>query len=259
MPFQRGNSLTHKAKKRFGQNFLVDNHVIDKIIRVIAPLSTDHLLEIGPGKGAMTLPLLEYNVRLHVIEIDHDLIKLLNSYGRDNLVVHQGDILNFDITSLPKPLRIVGNLPYNISSPILFHLLGFREHIKDMTFMLQSEVVERMASKSGNKVYGRLSVMMQAFFEVEMVFIVPPESFDPPPKVDSAIVYLRPLKDCSVSDIYTFEKIVKASFSQRRKTLRNCLKSLITQDKTSIDLSKRAEMLSVTEFIQLTNDYAKQN
>ena len=111
MPFQRGNSLTHKAKKRFGQNFLVDNHVIDKIIRVIAPLSTDHLLEIGPGKGAMTLPLLEYNVRLHVIEIDHDLIKLLNSYGRDNLVVHQGDILNFDITSLPKPLRIVGNLP----------------------------------------------------------------------------------------------------------------------------------------------------
>ena len=155
MPFQRGNSLTHKAKKRFGQNFLVDNHVIDKIIRVIAPLSTDHLLEIGPGKGAMTLPLLEYNVRLHVIEIDHDLIKLLNSYGRDNLVVHQGDILNFDIASLPKPLRIVGNLPYNISSPILFHLLGFREHIKDMTFMLQSEVVERMASKSGNKVYGR--------------------------------------------------------------------------------------------------------
>jgi len=256
---KKGNGIAIKAKKRFGQNFLVDSSVIDKIVRVVAPLRTDNLLEIGPGKGAMTVQLLEHLDKLHVIEIDRDLIKLLNSFGKDNLVVHQGDILKFDITGLPKPLRIVGNLPYNISSPILFNLLDSKSHIEDMTFMLQREVVERIVAKSGNKTYGRLSVMIQAFFEVEMIFTVPPESFEPAPKIDSAIIYLKPLQDCLVDDLETFEKIVKASFSQRRKTLRNCLKSFISQDKTSIDLSQRAEMLRVSEFIQLTRDYEKQH
>ncbi|MFP6776559.1 MAG: rRNA adenine dimethyltransferase family protein, partial [PS1 clade bacterium] len=142
MSLQKGNGIAIKAKKRFGQNFLVDSSVIDKIVRVVAPLRTDNLLEIGPGKGAMTVQLLEHLDKLHVIEIDRDLIKLLNSFGKDNLVVHQGDILKFDITGLPKPLRIVGNLPYNISSPILFNLLDSKSHIEDMTFMLQREVVE---------------------------------------------------------------------------------------------------------------------
>jgi len=248
----------HKARKRFGQNFLTDSRVIDKIITAISPKRNDNFLEIGPGKGAMTLPLLEYLNQLNVIEIDKDLIKLLNSYNNDSLIVYQGDILKFDIYQLPKPLRIVGNLPYNISSPILFHLLNQREHIEDMTFMLQKEVVERIVAKNGSKTYGRLSVMIQAHFDVEMIFTVPPECFDPEPKIDSAIVYLKPIANNLVKDFNIFEKVVKLSFSQRRKTLKNCLKSILTQDITSIDLSQRAEALSVKDFIELTKDYEKQ-
>jgi len=249
----------HKARKRFGQNFLVDTRIIDRIVATIAPKREDNLLEIGPGQGAMTLPLLEKLDQLHVIEIDRDLITLLQSFDKDNLIIHEGDALKFDLDTLPTPLRIVGNLPYNISSPILFHLLENRAQVEDMTFMLQKEVVERMVANNGNKTYGRLSVMMQAFFEVELIFIVPPESFEPAPKVDSAIVYLKPLKKSLVDDVTTFQKIVKAAFAQRRKTLRNCLKLLLTQEQTSIDLSQRAEMLSVADFIKLTNDYEKQH
>ncbi len=248
----------HKARKRFGQNFLTDSRIIDRIITTIAPKKNDNLLEIGPGQGAMTLPLLEKLEQLHVIEIDTDLISILQSFNKDNLIIHQGDALKFDLTTLPMPIRVVGNLPYNISSPILFHLLEKRDRIKDMTFMLQKEVVERMIAKKGNKTYGRLSVMMQAFFEVEMIFIVPPESFEPKPKIDSAIVYLKPLKKSLVNDINIFEKVVKTAFAQRRKTLRNCLKSLLTQKQTSVDLSQRAEMLSIDDFIALTSDYEKQ-
>ncbi|HIG88998.1 16S rRNA (adenine(1518)-N(6)/adenine(1519)-N(6))-dimethyltransferase RsmA [Candidatus Thioglobus sp.] len=249
----------HIARKRFGQNFLVDARIIERIIATIVPKKNDNLLEIGPGQGAMTLPLLEKLDQLHVIEIDTDLIALLQSFDKDNLIIHQGDALKFDFSKLPTPLRIVGNLPYNISSPLLFHLLNNREYIQDMIFMLQKEVVERMVAKNNNKTYGRLSVMMQAFFEVEMIFVVPPESFEPAPKVDSAIVYLKPLKKTLVNNVSTFEKVVKASFAQRRKTLRNCLKSLLTQEQTNIDLSQRAEMLSVNEFITLTSDYEKQH
>ncbi|TEU26446.1 MAG: 16S rRNA (adenine(1518)-N(6)/adenine(1519)-N(6))-dimethyltransferase RsmA [Gammaproteobacteria bacterium] len=249
----------HKARKRFGQNFLVDTKVVDRIIATIAPKSDDNLLEIGPGQGAMTLPLLEKLNQLHVIEIDRDLIGLLESLGRDDLIIHQGDAMKFDLSTLPIPIRVVGNLPYNISSPILFHLLENRALVEDMTFMLQKEVVERMVATHGNKIYGRLSVMMQAFFEVELIFIVPPESFEPAPKVDSAIVYLKPLTRPLVDNVTVFEKVVKVAFSQRRKTLRNCLKSLLTQEQTSIDLSQRAEMLSVADFIKLTQDYEKQH
>ncbi|SFV85238.1 SSU rRNA (adenine(1518)-N(6)/adenine(1519)-N(6))-dimethyltransferase [hydrothermal vent metagenome] len=245
----------HTARKRFGQNFLIDNTVIGRIVAVIAPKFDDNLLEIGPGQGAMTLPLLEHVKKLHVIEIDRDLIALLNDFGKDNLVIHEGDALKFNLNTLPTPIRVVGNLPYNISSPILFHLLENRDKVVDMTFMLQKEVVERIVADSGSKIYGRLSVMIQAFFEAELIFIVPPESFNPAPKVDSAIVYLKPLPKTAVRNMDIFRKIVKASFAQRRKTLRNCLKSLLTQEQTTIDLSQRAEMLAVADFITLANDY----
>lgn len=249
----------HKARKRFGQNFLIDERIIERIIAAIAAKKEDTVLEIGPGQGALTLPLLEQLNQLHVIEIDRDLIARLQDMNNDKLIIHQSDALKFDLTTLPENLRVVGNLPYNISSPILFYLLDNRTRVKDMTFMLQKEVVERMVAKHGSKTYGRLSVMMQAFFELELLFIVPPESFDPPPKVESAIVYLKPLQQTIISNITTFEMIVKKAFSQRRKTLRNCLKSLINQTQTSIDLTLRAEMLSVDDFIQLTQDYEKQN
>jgi 16S rRNA (adenine1518-N6/adenine1519-N6)-dimethyltransferase len=196
--------------------------------------------------------------KLSVIEIDRDLIEILESYNKSNLVIHQGDALNFDLDQFNPPIRVVGNLPYNISSPILFHLLENRDKVIDMTFMLQKEVVERMSATHGSKIYGRLSVMMQAFFEVELIFVVPPESFDPAPKVDSAIVYLTPLKVCKVDNIEIFEQVVKAAFAHRRKTLRNCLKSLLTQDQTQVDLSQRAEMLDIDTFITLAKDYEKQ-
>lgn len=247
----------HTARKRFGQNFLIDNTIIGRIVAVIAPKFDDNLLEIGPGQGAMTLPLLEAVKELNVIEIDRDLIALLESFGKDNLIIHEGDALKFDLNTLPTPIRVVGNLPYNISSPILFHLLENRDKVVDMTFMLQKEVVERMVADNGSKIYGRLSVMIQAFFEAELIFIVPPESFNPAPKVDSAIVYLKPLPRTAVKNMSIFQKIVKASFAQRRKTLRNCLKSLLTQEQTTIDLSQRAEMLAVSDFITLSNDYER--
>ncbi len=252
-------SAKHKARKRFGQNFLTDQKIIDQIIATIAPKHDDNILEIGPGQGAMTLPLLERVDKLSVIEIDRDLIEILESHNKSNLVIHQGDALNFDLDQFNPPIRVVGNLPYNISSPILFHLLENRDKVVDMTFMLQKEVVERMSATHGSKIYGRLSVMMQAFFEVELIFIVPPESFDPAPKVDSAIVYLTPLKVCKVDNIDIFEQVVKAAFAHRRKTLRNCLKSLLTQDQTQVDLSQRAEMLDIDTFITLATDYEKQH
>ncbi len=249
----------HKARKRFGQNFLTDQKIIDRIIATIAPKRDDNLLEIGPGQGAMTLPLLEKVEQLNVIEIDRDLIEILTSYNRSNLVIHQGDALNFDLNLFNPPIRVVGNLPYNISSPILFHLLENRDKVIDMTFMLQKEVVDRMVADHGSKFYGRLSVMMQAFFEVELIFIVPPESFDPAPKVDSAIVYLTPLKTCKVGNVKIFEQVVKAAFAHRRKTLRNCLKLMLTQEQTQVDLSQRAEMLDISTFITLAKDYEKQH
>ncbi|WP_428087083.1 16S rRNA (adenine(1518)-N(6)/adenine(1519)-N(6))-dimethyltransferase RsmA [Candidatus Thioglobus sp.] len=250
-------STKHKARKRFGQNFLTDEKIIEQIVATIAPKRDDNLLEIGPGQGAITLPLLECVDALNVIEIDRDLIEILTAYNKPNLTIHQGDALNFDLNLFNPPIRIVGNLPYNISSPILFHLLENRDKVIDMTFMLQKEVVQRMAADHGSKIYGRLSVMIQAFFEVELIFIVPPESFDPAPKVDSAIVYLTPLKTCKVANIEIFKKVVKAAFAHRRKTLRNCLKLLLTQEQTSIDLSQRAEMLDIDAFITLAIDHEK--
>ena len=249
----------HNPRKRFGQNFLVDDQIINRIISTINPKNNEIIVEIGPGKGALTLPILEHLDHLNVIEIDRDLVSLLNSVQQDKLTIFEADALQFDFNQFPQKIRVIGNLPYNISSPLLFHLLDFREQIIDMTFMLQKEVVDRIVATHGNKTYGRLSVMMQAFFEVESMFVVPKESFEPQPKIESAILYLKTRTEPLVKNPKLLEEIVKIAFSQRRKTLKNCLKSIINQSQTEIDLSQRAEMLSIENFITLMNDYEKQN
>ena len=251
--------MSHNPRKRFGQNFLVDNQIINKIISTINPKNNEIIVEIGPGKGALTLPILEHLNHLNVIEIDRDLVSLLNSLQQDKLTIFEADALQFNFNQFPQKIRVIGNLPYNISSPLLFHLLDFREQIIDMTFMLQKEVVDRIVATHGNKTYGRLSVMMQAFFEVESMFVVPKESFEPQPKIESAILYLKTRTEPLVKNLKPLEEIVKVAFSQRRKTLKNCLKSIINQSQTEIDLSQRAEMLSIENFITLMNDYEKQN
>ncbi|MFM1605705.1 MAG: 16S rRNA (adenine(1518)-N(6)/adenine(1519)-N(6))-dimethyltransferase RsmA [Candidatus Pseudothioglobus sp.] len=251
--------MSHNPRKRFGQNFLVDDQIINRIISTINPKNNEIIVEIGPGKGALTLPILEHLDHLNVIEIDRDLVSLLNSAQQDKLTIFEADVLQFDFNQFPQKIRVIGNLPYNISSPLLFHLLDFREQIIDMTFMLQKEVVDRIVATHGNKTYGRLSVMMQAFFEVESMFVVPKESFEPQPKIESAILYLKTRTEPLVKNPKPLEEIVKIAFSQRRKTLKNCLKSIINQSQTEIDLSQRAEMLSIENFITLMNDYEKQN
>lgn len=251
--------MPHNPRKRFGQNFLVDDQIINRIISTINPKKNEIIVEIGPGKGALTLPILEHLDHLNVIEIDRDLVSLLNSLQQDKLTIFEADALQFNFNQFPQKIRVIGNLPYNISSPLLFHLLDFREQIIDMTFMLQKEVVDRIVATHGNKTYGRLSVMMQAFFEVESMFVVPKESFEPQPKIESAILYLKTRTKPLIKNPKLLEEIVKIAFSKRRKTLKNCLKSIINQSQTEIDLSQRAEMLSIENFITLMNDYEKQN
>ena len=251
--------MPHQPRKRFGQNFLVDEKIINQIILTISPKHNDNIIEIGPGKGALTFPMLEHLNSLNIIEIDRDLVALLKSKKEEKLVIYEADALNFDFTVIDNKFRVIGNLPYNISTPLLFHLLDYRDKIIDMTFMLQKEVVDRIVASPGNKTYGRLSVLMQAFFEVESMFVVPKESFDPQPKIESAILYLKTRDKPMVMDSRPLEEIVKIAFSQRRKTLKNCLKSVLNQSQTSIDLSQRAEMLSLESFITLMNDYEKQN
>jgi 16S rRNA (adenine1518-N6/adenine1519-N6)-dimethyltransferase len=251
--------MAHKPRKRFGQNFLVDQQIINHIISTISPKKNDHVIEIGPGKGALTFPLIDLLENIHVIEIDRDLIALLQKKNNIKITIHESDALVFNFDQFKQNIRIVGNLPYNISSPLLFHLLNYRDNIIDMTFMLQKEVVDRIVAPPGSKVYGRISVIMQTFFDTELMFVVPKESFDPQPKIESAILYLKTKKQPLVQNSKLLEEIVKIAFSQRRKTLKNCLKSVLNQSQTDIDLSQRAEMLSVENFITLMNDYEKQN
>ena len=251
--------MSHQARKRFSQNFLVDDQIVNRIVVTISPKKSDNIVEIGPGKGALTFPLLQNLDHLSVIEIDRDLISLLKLKKQDKLTIYEADALKFDYGLISDNLRIVGNLPYNISSPLLFRLLSSKNQIIDMTFMLQKEVVDRIVASHGSKTYGRISVMMQAFFKVESMFTVPKESFDPQPKIESAILYLKTRTKPLTENIKLLEKIVKISFSQRRKTLKNCLKSILSQEQTKIDLSQRAEMLSVENFITLMKDYEKQN
>ena len=251
--------MPHKPRKRFGQNFLVDEQVINQIVSTISPKRSDNVIEIGPGKGALTFPLINHLEKIHVIEIDRDLISLLQKKNNKKISIHESDALVFNFDQFKQNIRIVGNLPYNISSPLLFRLLNYRNNIIDMTFMLQKEVVDRIVAPPGSKVYGRISVIMQAFFDAELVFMVPKESFDPQPKIESAILYLKTKSNPLVQNSKPLEEIVKIAFSQRRKTLKNCLKSVLDQSQTDIDLSQRAEMLSVENFITLMNDYEKQN
>ena len=251
--------MMHKARKRFGQNFLVDEQIIADIIRAIRPESTDHMVEIGPGLGALTRPLIKNLDHLHVVEIDRDIIERLeNDYPKDKLIIHAGDALKFDLAQLPTPLRVVGNLPYNISSPLLFYFAEYADRIIDMHFMLQNEVVERMVAEPSTPAYGRLSVMLQYRFYMEKLLDVPPESFRPSPKVDSAIVRIIPLpaSEVQVRNNGLFAEIVAAAFGQRRKTLRNTLRSYLNEidfEKLGIDAQLRAENLAVAEFVQITN------
>ena len=248
----------HKTKKKFGQNFLVDEQIIADIIRAIRPNADDNMVEIGPGLGALTRPLLKLLNTLHVVEIDRDIIaRLKTDYPQDKIVIHEGDALKFDFAGLPAPLRIVGNLPYNISSPLLFHFSDYAARITDMHFMLQNEVVERMVAAPSTPEYGRLSVMLQYRFYMEKLIDVPPESFRPAPKVDSAIVRMIPIPadKITVKDEALFAKVVSAAFGQRRKTLRNTLKSRLGEAdfaQLGIDAQLRAENLGVAEFASIT-------
>ncbi len=258
-----------KARKRFGQNFLQDDMVIADIISAIDPKEDQHIIEIGPGHGALTALLLRKAGQLDVIEIDRDLVPKLKSKFKQfqQLVVHEADALAFDFTSLAKnseKLRVIGNLPYNITTPLLFHLLSQSQCIDDMCFMLQREVVERICAQPGSKTYGRLSIMIQYQCEASQLFIVPPEAFEPQPKVESAIVYLRPLQKqdadgITISDLNT---VVTKAFSQRRKTISNTLKNMMSQtvlQSLNIDLQQRPETLSIEQYIAITRAWSATN
>jgi 16S rRNA (adenine1518-N6/adenine1519-N6)-dimethyltransferase len=254
----------HKARKRFGQNFLHDSHVIDRIIKSINPKAGEHLIEIGPGRGAITEPLLEaLEGKLDVIELDRDLIPILKTqfFRHEGLNIHEADALKFNFASLAedgRPLRLVGNLPYNISTPLMFRLLAYAEIIEDMHFMLQKEVVERLCAAPGDSAYGRLGIMMQYRCEARYLFTVSPGSFNPAPKVDSAIVQLTPRKELpfKANNFERFAQVVKAAFAQRRKTLRNNLKGLIDDSglqALNINPGIRAEMLGIEAFVSIAN------
>ena len=261
-----GQPPVHRARKRFGQNFLQDSGIIQQIVNAIHPLAEDHLVEIGPGKGAITRELLPCCERLDAIELDRDLLPVLEKQfaEEDGFFLHSADALKFDFCQLQQhqQLRIVGNLPYNISTPLIFHILNKRECIRDMHFMLQKEVVDRLAASPGGKAYGKLSIMAQVQCEVQSLFEIPPHAFDPAPKVQSAFVRLTPREQPLVNDeqLPAFEKLVTTAFSQRRKTLRNNLKKLIDieQAQEKIDLSRRAETLTIENFLTLTRSMHKE-
>jgi 16S rRNA (adenine1518-N6/adenine1519-N6)-dimethyltransferase len=247
------------ARKRFGQHFLADEGVIGDIVRAIQPRPGDALVEIGPGLGAMTQPLLERTGALSVIELDRDLAERLRGQGRPGLAVIEADVLSVDFGVLAaqagRPLRVVGNLPYNISSPILFHLLPVAHAVRDQHFMLQKEVVDRMAAAPGCKDYGRLSVMLQWRYAVESVLEVPPRAFEPPPRVDSAVVRMvpRPPEAVAAIDAPRLGALVAAAFSQRRKLLRHSLGPWIDRNAPAapFDLQRRAEEVPVAEYVAL--------
>jgi 16S rRNA (adenine1518-N6/adenine1519-N6)-dimethyltransferase len=257
--------LKHFARKRFGQHFLVDLGVIDKIIFAISPQPEDCVVEIGPGMGAMTEPLLRQLSRLCVVELDKDLVTELER--NPNLSVISSDVLKVDFKKIlntfcagGKKLRVVGNLPYNISTPILFHLMNFVNIIKDQHFMLQKEVVERMVARPSSAAYGRLSVMLQWRYDMESIFDVEPESFDPPPRVRSAVVRMHPKQDNSDISFHAFHNLVRVAFSQRRKLLRHTLGHWLEefQYRGNFEMKRRAEEVSVQEYIELTKSVQDQ-
>ena len=255
--------MQHRAKKRFGQNFLVDTNIIDKIIHSINPQAEDHIIEIGPGLGALTQPLLKTLNRLDAIELDRDVIPQLKTLeGSEKLHIHNIDVLAFDFTEFKRSnfehgkLRITGNLPYNISTAVLFHLVSHRNCIHDLHFMLQKEVVERIAATTGSSDYGRLSVMMQLYFRISPLFTVAPQCFRPVPRVQSAIVRMVPRTSLAITNDEhdAFAALVRQAFSQRRKTLKNTLRGLCDSgqiDAAGIDPGKRPQELGVEDYISL--------
>lgn len=263
-----GRPSTHKHKKQFGQNFLNNGRIIDQIVAAIRPMSDDHIVEIGPGEAALTTPLIDRVKKLDIIEIDNDLIGPLKIKfaTKPTFNLHHTDALKFDYSTLlsesEKSIRIVGNLPYNISSPLMFHLLKYADKISDMHFMLQKEVVNRITATPGGKTFGRLSVMIQYVCETEYLFTVGPENFTPPPKVESAIIRLIPhkIKPFKADDEKTFADVVRQSFSLKRKTLRNNLKGWLDAEQIEslgIDPGVRAETLPLERFVQMANLYYK--
>ena len=249
----------HKARKRFGQNFLQDSRIIHDIVNAVRPQPDDVIIEIGPGLAAITEPLTKQVKQLHVIEIDRDIVKRLKTLPfADKLVIHEGDVLQFDFRSIVGQKKIVGNLPYNISTPLLFRLSEVADEVIDMHFMLQKEVVERMVAAPKSNDYGRLSVMLQYFFDMEYLIDVPPESFSPAPKVDSAVVRMIPVpyRLGKAHDFAHFSQLVKQAFHQRRKTIRNNLKDLASDEDllaVGIQPQDRAEHIAPECYVQLSN------
>ena len=257
-----GNPPVHRARKRFGQHFLHDQNIIQKLLRAINPQPGDTLIEIGPGQGALTYPLLDRCKKLTAIELDKDLIPILQqgAVKHGELALINQDILKTDTDALglPPPYRIVGNLPYNISTPLMFHLLEQSASIKDMHFMVQKEVAQRIIARTGDKHYGRLSIMMEYYCSSDYLFDVAPGCFSPPPKVDSAIIRLIPhaKPPVQVDNLDVLADVVKAAFSQRRKTIGNSLKKLLEREQIEaqgIDPRQRAENLSLDDFSRLAN------
>jgi 16S rRNA (adenine1518-N6/adenine1519-N6)-dimethyltransferase len=253
--------MKHIPRKRFGQNFLTDDTVLYDIIRAIDPQPDDTMVEIGPGLAAMTRLLLQSLKQLHVVELDRDLVaRLTKTFDPNQLIVHAGDALQYDFASIPvtpgHKLRVVGNLPYNISSPLLFHLAEIAPQVRDQHFMLQKEVVERMVAEPGSKAYGRLSVMLQWRYHMELMFIVPPTAFDPPPRVDSAIVRMIPIAQPLLCDQAKLEQVVLKAFSQRRKVIRNCVAGMFTENDlidAGVDPQARPEAVPLEQFVALAN------
>lgn len=249
----------HQARKRFGQNFLHDEGVIHQIVRAIDPQPTDKLIEIGPGMSALTQPLTQAVDQLTVIEIDRDLVAFLErKYRPEQLQIISADVLTVDFSQFGSGLRIVGNLPYNISSPLLFHLMQYADQVLDQHFMLQKEVIDRMVAQPGDAAYGRLSVMLQSRYRMVKLFDVGPEAFDPAPKVTSAVVRMRPLKAdrLQAKDEAVFAQVVAKAFSQRRKMLRRVLADWAPQinwEAVGIDPTARAEQVSLAQYISLSD------
>lgn len=252
----------HQPRKRFGQNFLTDPHYVARIVAAIDPQPGDRLVEIGPGLAALTRPLIERAGHLDAVEIDRDLAaRLASDFAPSQLTLHVADALAFDFATLGRAMRIVGNLPYNISSPLLFHLAQFDAAIVDVHVMLQKEVVARMSAAPATPEYGRLTVMLQALFRVQRLFAVPAGAFRPAPKVDSAVVRLVPLGSAKpeIADVALFGRIVAAAFGQRRKTMRNALSAICDEAglrRVDIDPGTRGETLSVGAFVRLANALA---
>ena len=257
------NGRPHYARKRFGQNFLHDENVIRKIVDAISAVEGDHLLEIGPGLGALTKELAKTGATIHCVELDADLAKSLRTEFQeyDSIKIIEGDALKFDLSSIAtekRPLRVIGNLPYNISTPIIFHLLKNSELIRDMTFMLQLEVIQRMISKVGKRNYGRLSLMVQYYCEVEHLFNVASSAFSPKPKVVSALVRLKPHNSTSIraKDSDCLQTVIRTAFNQRRKTLRNSLRTIIPEallDRIAINKNLRPQDITLNEYVEISN------